>query len=76
MNIEIRDSTLKARIQKQLEATGTGGMEKLLAHLLETQRSRTDGFGKIGKTSMPRSAAGWLNWIAAKEFQKTNWMGG
>ena len=71
MNIEIRDSTLKARIQKQLEATGTGGMEKLLAHLLETQRSRTDGFGKIG-----RSAAGWLNWIAAKEFQKTNWMGG
>jgi hypothetical protein len=32
MNIEIRDSTLKARIQKQLEATGTGNMEELLAH--------------------------------------------
>jgi hypothetical protein len=40
MNIEIRDSTLKARIQKQLEATGTGNMEELLAHLLETQEEQ------------------------------------
>ncbi len=30
MNIEIRDSALKARIQKQLEATGTGSIEELL----------------------------------------------
>ncbi len=40
MNIEIRDSTLKARIQKQLEATGTDSLEELLAHLLETQEEQ------------------------------------
>lgn len=40
MNIEIRDSTLKARIQKQLEATDTGSIEELLAHLLETQEEQ------------------------------------
>jgi len=33
MNIEIRDSTLRARIQKQLEATGSGSVEELLARL-------------------------------------------
>src|SRR5438309_538082 len=57
MNIEIRDSTLKARIQKQLEATGTGSMEELLAHLLETQEeqdrwlleNRKDINSKIGR---------------------------
>ena len=57
MNIEIRDSTLKARIQKQLEATGTGSMEELLAHLLETQEeqdrwlleNREDLNAKIGR---------------------------
>jgi hypothetical protein len=39
MNIEIRDS-LQARIQKQLEATGSGSVEELLAHLLETQEEQ------------------------------------
>lgn len=40
MNIEIRDSALQARIQKQLEATGSGSVEELLAHLLETQEEQ------------------------------------
>ena len=40
MNIEIRDSTLKARIEKQLAATGSGSVEELLAHLLETQEEQ------------------------------------
>ena len=40
MNIEIRDSALRARIQKQLESTGTASVEELLAHLLETQEEQ------------------------------------
>jgi hypothetical protein len=40
MNIEIRDSALQARIQKQLETTGFGSVEELLARLLETQEEQ------------------------------------
>jgi DNA-binding phage protein len=40
MNIEIHDSALRERIQKQLEATGSGSIEELLAHLLETQEEQ------------------------------------
>jgi len=40
MNIEIRDSALQARIQKQLEQTESGSVEELLAHLLETQEEQ------------------------------------
>lgn len=40
MNIEIRDSALQARLQKQLEATGSGSIEELLGHLLETQEEQ------------------------------------
>jgi post-segregation antitoxin (ccd killing protein) len=40
MNIEIRDSALQARIQKQLELTGSGSVEELLARLLETQEEQ------------------------------------
>ena len=37
VNIEIRDAALEARIQKQLKATGSGSVEEVLLHLLETQ---------------------------------------
>jgi hypothetical protein len=37
MNIEIRDAALEARIQKQLQATGSRNIEEVLARLLETQ---------------------------------------
>jgi len=40
MNIEIRDSSLQARIQKQLELTGSGNVEELLGRLLETQEEQ------------------------------------
>jgi hypothetical protein len=40
MNIEIRDSSLEARLQKQLEATGSGSVEELLVRLLETQEEQ------------------------------------
>lgn len=37
MNIEIRDPALEARLRKRLEATGSGSVEEVLLHLLETQ---------------------------------------
>ena len=40
MNIEIRDSALQARLQKQLEQTGSASVEELLTHLLETQEEQ------------------------------------
>ncbi len=40
MNIEIRDTALKARIDKQLEAIGATSIEEVLLHLLETQEEQ------------------------------------
>jgi len=40
MNIEIHDVALKARIQKQLQATGSGSVEEVLLHLLDTQEEQ------------------------------------
>jgi len=40
MNIEIRDAALEARIQKQLQATGSATIEEVLLRLLETQEEQ------------------------------------
>ncbi len=40
MNIEIRDAALEARIQKQLQATGSASVEEVLLRLLETQEEQ------------------------------------
>jgi hypothetical protein len=40
MNIEIRDAGLEARIQKQIQATGSGSVEEVLLRLLETQEEQ------------------------------------
>jgi hypothetical protein len=40
MNIEIRDAALEARIQKQLQASGSRNIEEVLARLLETQEEQ------------------------------------
>ena len=40
MNIEIRNASLQARIQKQLEATGSDNVEEMLLRLLETQEEQ------------------------------------
>lgn len=40
MNIEIHDAALEARIQKQLQATGSGSVEDVLLRLLETQEEQ------------------------------------
>jgi hypothetical protein len=40
MNIEIRDASLEARLQKQLQATESGSVEEVLLRLLETQEEQ------------------------------------
>ncbi|HUA00951.1 MAG TPA: hypothetical protein VMB02_11525, partial [Candidatus Aquilonibacter sp.] len=40
MKIEIRNAALEARIQKQLQTTGSGSVEEVLVRLLETQEEQ------------------------------------
>jgi hypothetical protein len=40
MMIQIRDAALEARIQKQLEATGSASVEELLLRLLEAHEEQ------------------------------------
>jgi len=40
MNIEIHDVALEARIQKLLQATGSGSVEEVLLRLVETQEEQ------------------------------------
>jgi hypothetical protein len=40
VNIEIRDAALETRIRKQLQATGSGSVQEVLQHLLETQEEQ------------------------------------
>ncbi len=40
MNIEIHDAALAARIQKQIQATGSGSVEEALHRLLETKEEQ------------------------------------
>jgi hypothetical protein len=40
MHIEIHDTALEARIQKQIQATGAASAEEALLHLLETQEEQ------------------------------------
>ena len=53
MNIEIRDAALEARIQKQLQTTGSASVEEVLLRLLETQEEQdrwlTENRGELGK---------------------------
>jgi hypothetical protein len=40
MNIEIRDPKLEARLQRQIQATGSDNVEEVLLRLLETQEEQ------------------------------------
>jgi post-segregation antitoxin (ccd killing protein) len=40
MNIEIHDSVLEAKLQKQVDATGSGSVEEALLRLVETQKEQ------------------------------------
>ncbi len=40
MNIEIHNAALEAKLQKQLQATGSGSVEEVLLRLIETQEEQ------------------------------------
>lgn len=40
MNIDIRDTALEARLQRQLRASGSASVEEVLQRLLETQEEQ------------------------------------
>jgi hypothetical protein len=40
VNIEIHDAALEARIQKQLQTTGSGSVEEVLLRLVESQEEQ------------------------------------
>jgi hypothetical protein len=40
LNFEIHDEALEARIQKQIQATGSSSVEEVLRRLLETQEEQ------------------------------------
>ncbi len=40
MNIEIQSAALEARIQRQLQSTGSNSLEEVLTRLLETQEEQ------------------------------------
>ena len=44
MTIEIRDASLEARIQKQLQATGSSSVEEVLLRLRIHRKNRTAGW--------------------------------
>jgi hypothetical protein len=76
MNIEIHDTALEARIQKQIQATGAAGAEEALLRLLETQEEQDRRLleNKNDINAKIRRGIDQLDLTGAKVFSKTNWM--
>jgi hypothetical protein len=47
MTIEIRDASLEARTQKQLQTTGSSSVEEVLLRLLDTQEEQDRWFREV-----------------------------
>ncbi|MGA8489891.1 MAG: hypothetical protein WB711_05680 [Terriglobales bacterium] len=69
MNIEICDAALEARIQKQLQATGS---RSVLLRLLETQEEQDRWLLENREAITRRSNGGSINSTGAKESPKTD----
>jgi hypothetical protein len=76
MNIEIHDTALEARIQKQIQATGAASAEEALLRLLETQEEQDRRLleNKNDINAKIRRGIDQLDLTGAKVFSKTNWM--
>jgi hypothetical protein len=71
MTIEIRDAELEARLQKQLEATGSNRLRNCCCACWKARRSRTAGFWKTEKESKPRYSVALTSLMVEREFLKT-----
>jgi hypothetical protein len=58
MNFEIHDAALEARIQKQLQATGSGSVEEVLLRLLETQEEQDRWLSENQETIVAKIRSG------------------
>jgi hypothetical protein len=73
MNIEIRDASLEARIQRQLQASGSGSMEEVLQRLLETQEEQDRWLLENWEANNAKIRRGIEQLAEAKEFPKIVW---
>jgi hypothetical protein len=74
MNIEIHDAALEAKIQKLLQATGSGSVEEVLLVWWRPRKNRIAGFWKTGIRLTQRLEPVSINSTVVKEFPKINWM--
>jgi DNA-directed RNA polymerase specialized sigma54-like protein len=58
VNIEIHDAALEARIQKQLQATGSTSLEEVLLRLLETKEEQDRWLLEIRETANAKIRSG------------------
>jgi hypothetical protein len=72
MNIEILDAALEARIQKQLQATGSRSVEEVLLRLFETHEEQDRWLSENREAINPKIKRGTINSTGARESSKTN----
>jgi hypothetical protein len=73
VKIEIRDAALEARIQKQLQATGSDSVEEVLVRLLETQEEQ-DRWLLENREAIDAKIRRGIDQLDLKESPKTSWM--
>ena len=74
MNIEIRDATVEARIQRQMQAMGAAGAEEALLRLLDTKEEQ-DRWLLENKDAINAKIKSGLDQLDRGEaFRKTNWI--
>jgi hypothetical protein len=71
MTIQIRDAELEARLQKQLEATGSNSLEELLL-AEEPGGAEPLAFWKIEKESKPRYSVALTSLTVEREFLRAS----
>jgi hypothetical protein len=74
MNIEIRDAALEARLQKQLQTTGSGGVEEVLLRLLETQEEQERWLLENRETINAKIKRGIDQLDRGEGIPRTDWM--
>lgn len=71
MNIEIRNAALEAKIQKQLQTSGSASVEEVLLRLLETQEEQDRWLLENREVNNAKIRRGLSNSTVAREFPKT-----
>jgi hypothetical protein len=73
MNIEIHDTALEARIQKQIQVTGAASAEEALLRLLETQEEQDRWLLENKSAIVAKIRRGIDQLDRGEAFPKTDW---